>query len=464
MTHPEDEARIADVLSSAAQATDAPVGLAERVIMRAEGPRQDSGPGRRRPPTWAPLLAAAIVPLLAIGTIVAVNLARGDDRPPANQTPNPSMSSTTPSPTPSPTPTKSSPTAVTPIVPSAPATHPVPAAFRATSVNFLDADRGWALGDGRCSHGTDTDCAVVLGTTDGGSSWHALAAPADAVSTQDTSSCGDNGSIAGPCVDRILFATPRVGYLWSLHSFYMTTDGGTSWHALAGASAAEVVVSGNRVARTQVLQQCSARCQYGVYTAAVGSSDWQRAAIGPENPTAGLTIVSSASGFQVVTQRVSDTAVTSGQLFHSADGVSWTEVNSPLCGDSAVTATTSGPTGVLALLCPTGPASADIRVSSDGGRTLTVLSGPPASSLRSVIALSATQLLASTGGGTVGGATYLSSDGGRSWRVVVPESGPALTRDTLPRLAPAIAYELATSGLGVAISSDGGTSWHTSRF
>ena len=45
---------------------------------------------------------------------------------------------------------------------------PVPSAFRANSLTWLSAQRGWALGTAPC--GTKT-CSDVIGTTDGGTKW-----------------------------------------------------------------------------------------------------------------------------------------------------------------------------------------------------------------------------------------------------------------------------------------------------
>jgi photosystem II stability/assembly factor-like uncharacterized protein len=81
-----------------------------------------------------------------------------------------------------------------------------PAAPLLTAVEFIDSNRGWAVGHD----------SVILATTDGGETWsQQFAAPAD----------------QQPLLD-VLFVNERVGYaIGAYGAFYETADGGKTWNA-----------------------------------------------------------------------------------------------------------------------------------------------------------------------------------------------------------------------------------------
>jgi photosystem II stability/assembly factor-like uncharacterized protein len=94
----------------------------------------------------------------------------------------------------------------------------VPAGFRANADTWLTARQGWLLGDAPC--GTAA-CSDVLGTTDGGTTWH-LAGTINA----PIASLGKGT----PGITEVRFATPSVGWAFGIGAFlFQTTNGGRSW-------------------------------------------------------------------------------------------------------------------------------------------------------------------------------------------------------------------------------------------
>jgi hypothetical protein len=92
----------------------------------------------------------------------------------------------------------------------------VPAGFSANSLTWLSPARGWTLGVAPC--GTRT-CTDVLGTSDGGETWHLTGTvPARLATT------------AHPGITDVRFATSSVGWAFGPGLLH-TTDGGESWAA-----------------------------------------------------------------------------------------------------------------------------------------------------------------------------------------------------------------------------------------
>jgi photosystem II stability/assembly factor-like uncharacterized protein len=94
----------------------------------------------------------------------------------------------------------------------------VPTGFKANADTWLTAQRGWLLGAAPC--GTAT-CSDVLGTTDGGTSWHldgTVGAPIASLGQ------GTQG------ITEVRFVTPSVGWAFGIGAFlFQTTNGGKTW-------------------------------------------------------------------------------------------------------------------------------------------------------------------------------------------------------------------------------------------
>ena len=222
-------------------------GTADRLIANAREGGHTVVAFRRRANWTAPLLAAAAVVAVVVAAVLLSN--RSDSGPTQPGTRLPSAPHPTAS-KPTSAPTSSVPTDVTPA--------PTIAGFKPADVFYRDRQHGWAIGDGRCPTGTKTNCATLLRTTDGGSTWHRVKVPAGLVSTRDFGSCGDNGTIHGPCVDQVVFATQTIGYLWSYHAFYLTTDSGAHWTTIDAGAADEP-----RGARGKSSTSGRAQCVFG---------------------------------------------------------------------------------------------------------------------------------------------------------------------------------------------------------
>src|SRR5215469_18289957 len=94
----------------------------------------------------------------------------------------------------------------------------VPAGFKANSVTWLSAQRGWVLGAAAC--GTNA-CAEVIGTTDAAKTWRLIGTVHAPIA--------EFGGRSG--ITEIRFATPAVGWAFGPYLF-RTTTGGKSWAQL----------------------------------------------------------------------------------------------------------------------------------------------------------------------------------------------------------------------------------------
>ena len=437
MTLPEDP-QLRQLLDSAANATSTPVGLAERLIEAA----QTDVPARPARRFVAPLLAAAAVLVLAAG--IAVVADSHHHHAPAVNIPTPSAS------TPAPTPTVSVP-------------H-----FSTTSVYFVDGQHGWALGDGPCPTGVKTDCATLLSSNDGGATWTRAGLPSGLVSTKDDASCGDNGGIAGPCIDQIAFANEHVGYAWSFHTLYMTTDGAHTWTALKSEQVVNVAFVGTTALRLRAIHPCSSPCDYELAEAQLGTNAWHVVTPGLPGPSNGTEITATTGRAYFVSGAFrftsSDIVPTPQYLYTSTDGKHWTKARAAaLCGGESFVQVTAGPTGLLTLLCP-GPTSESlptVEVSTDHGASFSTPIPLPKGSgslIPDVVAIGPGELIGSLD--TQTGGTYRTGDGGRTWDLV--------DRTTLTEFGGSIAqfvsadegFRAASDGSFVSITTDGGVSWH----
>jgi len=95
---------------------------------------------------------------------------------------------------------------------------PVPASFKANSVTWVSAQRGWVLGAARC--GTNT-CSDVIGTSNGGKTWQLIGTVKAPLASIGKATHG---------VTTVRFATPSVGWIFGIGRFlFRTSDGGKTW-------------------------------------------------------------------------------------------------------------------------------------------------------------------------------------------------------------------------------------------
>ena len=92
---------------------------------------------------------------------------------------------------------------------------PVPRGFKPSSVTFVSADHGWAMGDAPCDN---PPCTSIVRTRDGGRTWAGIPAPHAAFD-----------SVHGlPSVTEVRFADDLDGWAFN-RSLYSTHDGGAHW-------------------------------------------------------------------------------------------------------------------------------------------------------------------------------------------------------------------------------------------
>ena len=353
ITPDEFDTLVRDTLRAVDADTQPDAHVADRLIANAREGVVKVVPLRRRATWVAPLIAAAAVVVVALALVLVNNRGGHHAVQPATQVPttsapNPSRPNSTAPTTSGPTtsaPTTSAPTSTAPTT-TAPSPSPKIAGFRTADVSYLDAQHGWALGDGRCPTGTRSNCPTIQRTTDGGRTWHAVGVPAGLVSTRNYGSCGDNGTITGPCVDQILFATAKIGYLWSYRTMYLTTDGGTQWTDLDTQRVAEVVAVGNTAVRMTTLQPCSDGCQYGVFAAPLGTTNWTNV-IPYAKAGGGDWQLAGSSRVAYLLEQDSNQV-----LYRSTDGRHWTRVvgNGP-CGNKQIDTMKVDFSGTLTATC-----------------------------------------------------------------------------------------------------------------
>ena len=355
MTTPNEfDTLVRDTLRAVDAATTQDGDTADRLIANAREGATKVVPLRQRQPrpAWiAPLIAAAVVVAVALAVVLATNRRTGGPQRPANSQP-PTSNATTTGPS-TPTPSTSAPTSAPSTAPTTAEPAPKVAGFTTSDVSYLDAKRGWALGDGRCATGARSTCATILRTQDGGKTWHRIGVPAGLTSTRDSASCGNNGTIVGPCVDEIVFATQKVGYLWSFRDLYLTKDGGSHWSDLGVQRVTEVVVVGDRAIRLTARAACSEGCSYGVFAAPLGTNNWTQVIAYTPEGGGDAQLVSSRNVAYVLEQLPSQTfSAQSQRLYRSTDGTRWTRVTAPWpCGTKAIDGIGVTADGALTTTC-----------------------------------------------------------------------------------------------------------------
>lgn len=450
-------------LEDVSQASRPAPDLADRLIANArEGrPAVVGLAGRRHAQRWTlPLLAAASIVALVVAGAVGSNLLADKHHP------RPQHSNTVvPSPSPSPSPTQVKPS----VVPH----------FRAAGVSFSDGQHGWAIGDAQCPSGTKTDCPTLLATSDGGSSWHAVNVPPHLVSSFDITngSCNTNGGITGPCVDHVLFANQSDGYLWGLHEFYWTTDGGRSWTRETKPASGEpgnnrMVVAGDRAVRLAPNQQCSSGCPGEIETAAVGSGDWTVTTPVPHQVgyfntalgVAGKDVVLFAGG-------TGDTP--SLGVYRSSDGGRHWQRSSDITFDAASSVTADD--GAIVVSCAGPQQSSGIRVAAPGSAQFSGFRAYPDPltdfSTVSVVAAESQDVLTAVDESNVvvshpttietydNLTFYRTSDGGQSWHAT-----SAISASEWEFRSGTFGYATTRDGHGYQVTRDGGQTWQQESF
>ena len=416
--------------------------------------------------------------LVAVAVAVAVALANHSSQAPRvtpgagasksadasrSESPNPAPSSGEVSPSESPTAPASS--AVASVIPAG---ANVLKDFHVDSVWFIDAQRGWSLGDGQCAGDNTKRCMSIVRTTDGAATWNAIAAP-DGL-TADLALCGNNGATPQtPCVDRLVFADAVHGFVYSRRAMFTTSDGGASWQRVAGryatGGAYAVVTTQAVAARLAALGDCDGVCATRVEVAPLGSNAWTD--VTPKAIGSQLVHTALVARGQVLHLFTDGNAGATTALFTSTDGGrSWALQTPAVCSraggtDYSVNGAGIAPDQTITGTCDAfgssvGPSA--VVTSTDGGASFTAVGPPPPGGdvTSSVAGVSSSHLVADS---WVSGAEtlYASDDAGRSWQKV-----KTIGYAPDPQLPYFVTHDFGfmdTDPTGVWTTTDSGTTW-----
>jgi len=436
----------------------------ERVIGRAltaDGGQPDWP--QQRPPGWQnwilPAVAAVLVGLLVGSVLLGTKLLH------SSGSQGPASSSTISQPAPSSSP--SGPSSAPATHSSAPSSHtsapthagigpvggPVPPGFTGYDLTWVSNDDGWALGTAPCGN---PPCTSILRTTDGGKSWVGIPAPRAFLAPTDTCNSGCDR------ISNLRFANRLVGYAFGPNAFYLTTDGGASWHQQAGGYAYGLeIVAGSVLRISAQAAGCEPGCQFRVQRAAIGSDSWQDVPLPSGGRSARAQLAASGSTVVLVTRAntAGGAEDATSVLFTSLDGgTSWQKLGEPCPraggGELDTVQATVAPDRSISVLCqPRQSGQAFTMTSTDGAHF--VAGTPPPGADGGLGAGSASDLVV-----VAQDRFYRSTDSGAHWTAVEP--GPP--GDTW------IGFESATVGRvlgprsnggpdGTWTTTDGGQSW-----
>jgi photosystem II stability/assembly factor-like uncharacterized protein len=334
--------------------------------------------------------------------------------------------------------------------PQTPATRPpaVGGAVDVSDVAFV-GEQGWAVGRIPCAQG---ECAVLLVSADGGSTWTRRAAHGLPV-----------GCSSAACVDSVRFADTRVGYAFG-HGLFVTSDAGRTWSQITTADVQALELSASTAYRVATAGAgCLPGCPYQVQSSPIGSVVWHTLTTVPGGTGVGLDV----RGDRVLVTRYADR--TGSQLVRSEDGgASWHADPDPCAPDSETRDIAVGPEATVVALCAPGSSEgpASTRVSVDGGRTYAPSRPLPTSSVERITVLTpdtAVAVVHEHGG--VDTQVVRTTDAGRSWEVVTDVVDPSSVRIVPVRFWTSTRGSwVAADGRSVHLTQDGGRTWSVVRF
>jgi hypothetical protein len=321
---------------------------------------------------------------------------------------------------------------------------PVPAKFQPVSTSFIDSSWGVVLGATGCK-GVSACPAKLVVTTNGGSHWKYLAAPAAKLGNSPRQ------------VNQVVFANRRDGYLYGQYGsklLWQTSNGGSSWQSVGVSSPVNALaIAGNRaflLAGTHLLKSTVGSLSWkpvpgvtGSVLATSGSSVWLgggKAGLWVEHGTGawhshafkcpklkvsyGLAGISAASASQVAffcaafqgmfhTNKLVLTSVNGGQTTKTAGR------QAPDEGDPAGFAVPPGKPSVFVIAVVT-PGQSYLARSANSGKSWSEFTAPHTTggtNLSSLAFVSPTTGVVVVGGpGQLGpDALFATTNTGRSW-------------------------------------------------
>jgi hypothetical protein len=329
-------------------------------------------------------------------------------------------------------------------------THPVkpanlPTGFTTTSLQFLDAKTGWALGAGRC--GTQV-CQALVSTTDGGTSWHRLTLPGD-IDVSPPGTCLQLTSTT--CAAHILFGNRSDGYLFSRNSLYSTVDGGRTWRTDQATGLQNLQIVATTVYRVRAVGT-SASPRYRLDAAPVGTADWHD--VTPSHQPSAFVARMGGNAGTVYLDAASPGARPKERIYASHDGGQhWQVIAGQLCTSSEEEVDSFAIDGTVAVNCDerllvkpissTTFVRAFLTQDTPGSRTL---HAPEANVVTGslMFVTDATPL-----------AEWRSADHGRTWRLT--RHLPFATPVTFA--TPSVGWASAADGKSYYLTVDAGRTW-----
>lgn len=265
---------------------------------------------------------------------------------------------------------------------------------------------------------------------------------------------GVNGC-ADPCVDHIRFATAQIGYAFGPSAFFMTTDGGDTWHRQPGGAIQLETLDDNVIRVTGTGSGCPGPCVHGIGTSAVGSSSWTPSGFQPDRSSISDVLLSRGLGgdaYVLLTRNPAGGAsVATSTLYRSTDnGRSWHDVGEPCTAqDQEVDseAIAGGAGNRVAALCGTrqAPQHYSVAWSDDAGGHFGMKPGEiPAGVAPRLLTGDPASVLVAAGNGMA-----RSTDGGATWQQITGVTG---------RIG-WVGFQ--SRQVGRAVSADGTTIWTT---
>jgi hypothetical protein len=294
-------------------------------------------------------------------------------------------------------------------MPASPAAAPVPAGFSPRSASFVSDRVGWVLGTT-----SDGGNGVVVATHDGGRTWTAAGTiPARVGADLDQSRH----------VSRIRFLSDTVGWAYGSVA-YVTRDGGATWREApmpGGRTMVSIAASGTRTYAVLGTKPSEHLVDDGaVWTGTVGADTFTRAdEAGAVLPFEDVVV----RGRTVLYEVGRDYPGTSYRVSNDA-GATWA-TRTPCAAGEDLRDVTASTENDLVFVCD-GRSTRTLRVSADGGRTVTLrLSEPRTGSGGEVAAATPAALtrVLETEQGNRDARLQWSGDGGRTFRDVQPVPG-----------------------------------------
>lgn len=344
---------------------------------------------------------------------------------------------------------------------------PVPTGFSPSSVTFVSADAGWAIGTVPTSTGS---ALAVVHTTDGGVTWSVSPAPPVGFGAHGTTHAA-----------RIRFANAVDGWITTppsgstshfSNTMWWTNDGGATWLQVAVPGGGNIAALEASDSVAQLVTISPATAGVHLYSTPASKEAWTESSTslpvgaGPV-PQADL-LLNGRSGWVVVVNR---TVIAGARL---AQGI-WQRWTPPCRGAKGAAAITASSTTNLAAVCnegvwgppPAGFTAASWLCTSDDGGNYFAPVGQIASGAIGDNASSAASPPAHPDVVVVGGSGLAATfDGGRTWKTVYTSpSGLGVRVVGFTTAAQGVAIVTGTTSVStVLMTRNGGATWSPVSF